>query len=104
MTPTKDDTDRAADLLMRALRLTLSDESGDPERLLAEVAHPSLNIVERYRWFASLVEAYADMRRLDWRAADVETLDDYTTAYERAGIAALILVYGVPEVEAAQAA
>lgn len=80
-----DDTARAA-LLMSAVRMVLNDgETGDPDRLLDYVTHPSLGIVAMHRVFATLIEAATAVR---------DHTFDLREAVDRGTLAALVLLFG----------
>lgn len=108
MSPNPQDDIARTELLMSAVRIALDDNAiGDPDRLLEWVAHPSLDMPATYRLFATLIEATGEVhghrRALTVTPVGHSRRDEIKLrceeAMQRASIAALVLLFGEPEVD-----
>lgn len=90
---------RRAELLVEAVRLALSSADGDPDGILATVAHPSHDDAAVHRLFATLIDATCLLRALHPYTPDAcdSVLTAYDDAVTRAVLAAAVLLCGEPE-------
>lgn len=90
-----------ADLLGSAVRLALSNEPGDTDRILDAVAHSSLDVAQVHRLFATLIETTGLLRALRPYMPDgsPELLACYDEAVTRRTLAAVVLLCGEPVVD-----
>lgn len=98
-------------LLVDAARVANDDNAiGEPETVLAYLVTDRLTYRHRMRWFATLMESVAECDRFaTWKSADTgehpHTCDALVhcmeTHADRAALACAVLLYGLPECEAA---
>jgi hypothetical protein len=98
-------------LLIDAARVANDDTAiGEPETVLAYLVTDRLTYRHRMRWFATLMESVAECDRFAaWKSADTGEHPHTAAALahcmeehaDRAAIACTVLLYGLPECEAA---